>query len=69
MLILNLKKLLKIYLTETITIIYEKCFIFQKGCTPLHIACSLGSKGILDLLLQHGAIINKQNKVCFCTGI
>lgn len=36
---------------------------FQKGATPLHLACSLGSRGIIDYLLQHGALLNKQNKV------
>lgn len=29
----------------------------------MHIASSFGSKGILEALLQHGAMINKQNKV------
>lgn len=41
----------------------KSSYCFQKGSTALHIACSLGCKGILELLIQHNALLNKQNKV------
>jgi ankyrin repeat protein len=38
------------------------CFL-QKGFTPLHVASSKGSRGIIEALVQHGASLNHQSKV------
>lgn len=35
----------------------------QNGCTPLHAACQKGYDGVVHLLLQAGAHVEKETKV------
>lgn len=44
---------------------FNYILLFQKGLTSLHIASSLGCRGIIEALLQYGSDIDRPTKVSF----